>query len=78
MKVILRDVSIVVEIENAIETLALPEKREVFDFLTARLEADAGVVVFPDLKGLLTEFPDAGKDEDFARLPEMPRDVDLS
>ena len=78
MKVILRTVSTVVEIENAIETLALPEKREVFDFLTARLEAEAGVVAFPDLKGLLTEFPDAGKDEDFARLPEMPRDVDLS
>jgi hypothetical protein len=78
VKVTLRAVSNVVEIENAIETLALPEKRETFDFLTARLEAEAGVVAFPDLKGLLTEFPDAGKDEDFARLPGMPREVDLS
>ena len=66
--------STVVEIENAIETLPLPEKREVFDFLTARIEAEAGVVAFPDLKGLLAEFPDAGKDDDFARMPEMPRD----
>lgn len=66
-----------VEIESAIEKLPLPEKREVFDFLTERLEAEAGEV-FPDLKALLMEFPSAGADADFARLREMPRDLDLS
>jgi hypothetical protein len=69
--------STVIEIETAIESLALPEKREVFDFLASRLEAEAGAVTFPDLKGLLLEIPNAGSDEDFARLREVPRDVEL-
>jgi hypothetical protein len=33
---------------------------------------------FPDLKGLLMDFPDVGTDEDFARVQEMPRDLDFS
>lgn len=70
--------STVVEIESAIEKLPLPEKREVFDFLTDRLEAEAGEVAFPDLKALLMEFPGVGTDADFARSREMPRDLDLS
>ena len=68
--------STVIEIETAIETLALPEKREVFDFLAAHLEAE-GESAFPDLKALLLDIPDVGNDDDFARLREMPRDLDL-
>ena len=70
--------STVVEIESAIEKLPLPEKREVFDFLTERLEAEAGEVAFPNLKALLMEVPGVGTEADFARLREMPRDLDLS
>lgn len=70
--------STVIEIETAIEKLALPEKRAVFDFLAERLEAEAGEMAFPDLKALLLEMPGTGEDEDFARLREVPRDVDLS
>ena len=70
--------STVIEIETAIEKLALPEKREVVDFLAERLEAEAAEVAFPDLKALLMEMPGAGADEDFARLREVPRDVDLA
>ena len=69
--------STVIEIETAIESLALPEKRAVFDFLAARLEAEAGEVTFPDLKGLLLDIPDVGGDEDFARLCEMPPELEL-
>lgn len=69
--------STVIEIETAIESLALPEKREVFDFLAARLEAEAGEATFPDLKGLLLDIPDVGGDEDFTRLREMPRELEL-
>jgi hypothetical protein len=70
--------STVAEIESAIAGLPLPEKREVFDFLSATLEAEAGAGAFPDLKGLLQEFPNVGTDEDFARVRELPRDLDLS
>jgi hypothetical protein len=70
--------STVAEIESAIAGLAFPEKRAVFDFLSASLEAEGGAGAFPDLKGLLLEFPDVGTDEDFARIKEMPRDLDLS
>lgn len=70
--------STVAEIESAIAGLALPEKREVLDFLTATLEAEGGTGAFPDLKGLLLEFPNVGADEDFARIREMPRDLELS
>jgi len=70
--------STVVEIETAIEKLALPEKREVFDFLSERLEAEAGEAAFPDLKALLTAMPGVGSDEDFARLREVARDPELS
>lgn len=69
--------STVAEIEDAIEGLALAEKREVFDFLAARLEAEANAA-FPDLKGLLLEMPNCGVDEDFERLREKPRDFDFS
>ena len=42
--------STVSEIESAIGKLALPERREVFEFLPERLEAEAGEAAFPDLK----------------------------
>ncbi len=69
--------STVIEIEAAIESLALPEKREVFDLLATRREAEAREATFPDLKGLLLDIPDVGGDEDFARLREMPRELEL-
>ena len=67
--------STVLEIETAIETLALPEKREVFDFLATSLEVEQGGPAFPDLKGLLLDMPEVGSDEDFTRLRETPRDL---
>ena len=70
--------STVAEIESAVAGLVFPQKREVFDFLSATLEAEGGTGAFPDLKGLLMEFPDVGTDEDFARIKQMPRDLDLS
>jgi hypothetical protein len=70
--------STVAEIESAIEGLPLAQKRELFDFLSTRLEAEAADATFPDLKALLLGFPNVGLDEDFARLKEMPRDIDLS
>jgi hypothetical protein len=70
--------STVAEIESAIAELGFAEKREVFDFLSASLEAEVSDDDFPDLKGVLLEMPDVGTDEDFARLREMPRDLDLS
>ena len=33
---------------------------------------------FPDLKALLLAMPDAGEDEDFARLRDLPPDRDWS
>ena len=33
---------------------------------------------FPDLKSVLLAMPDVGDDADFARLRELPGDVDLS
>ncbi len=68
--------STVLEIESAIEKLAFQEKREVYDFLAEKLESESGDTSFPDLKGLLLEIPDVGTDADFARLREMPRDVE--
>ncbi len=44
--------------------------------VSANLEAE-GSDTFPDLKKLLLDFPDVGSDEDFARLKEMPRDLDV-
>jgi hypothetical protein len=70
--------STVAEIESAIAELGLAEKQEVFDFLSASLEAEVSDDEFPDLKGVLLEMPDVGTDEDFARLREMPRDLDFS
>ena len=70
--------STVAEIERAIEKLPPPAQREVFDFLADKLEAQSGEAEFPDLKALLMAFPDRGADADFARVREMPRDVDLS
>jgi hypothetical protein len=70
--------STVAEIESAIAGLDLPEKREVFEFLSAVLTAEDGEQDFPDLKGILLEMPNLGTDEDFARLREMPRDLDFS
>ena len=74
----LSGVSTLAEIESAVETLPPPEQRELFDFLAAKLEASTGGAVFPDLKALLLAFPDVGTDADFARVREMPRDLDLS
>ncbi len=71
-------VSTVVEIERAIEELPLEEQRELFEFLAGRLKGEVDDPVFPDLKKLLLEIPDAGSEEDFLRLREMPRDLDLS
>jgi hypothetical protein len=70
--------STVAEIESAIADLDLSEKREVFEFLSESLEAECGAEEFPDLKGLLLEMPNLGTDEDFARLRDMPRDLDFS
>jgi hypothetical protein len=70
--------STVAEIESAIAELGVAEKQEVFDFLSASLEAQVSDDDFPDLKGVLLEMPDVGTDEDFARLREMPRDLDFS
>src|SRR4051794_36853710 len=33
---------------------------------------------FPDLKGVLLSMPDVGDDAIFTRLPDLPRDIDLS
>lgn len=33
---------------------------------------------FPDLKGVLLAMPRVGDDADFARLPELPGEIDLS
>jgi plasmid stability protein len=33
---------------------------------------------FPDLKSLLLAMPEAGSDADFARLKDLPRQIDLS
>ena len=49
-----------------------------FDFLAGKLEAQGDDAAFPDLKALLLACPDAGADADFARVCEMPRDLDLS
>ena len=54
------------------------DQRELFDFLAGKLEAEADGAAFPDLKALLMAFPDAGEDADFARVREMPRDLNLS
>lgn len=70
--------STVAEIESAIAGLGFADKREVFDFLSTTLEAESATGTFPNLKELLQEFPDLGKDEDFARLRDMPRDLELS
>ena len=70
--------STIAEIEDAIEKLAPPDQREVFDFLAGKLEAQGDDAAFPDLKALLLACPDAGADADFARVCEMPRDLDLS
>jgi len=70
--------STVLEIEKAIEALALPEKREVLDFVASQIEAESGEAAFPDLKRLLEEMPEVGGDDDFARLHEAPRDPGLS
>ena len=70
--------STVAEIENAIEQLPPTDQREVFDFLAGKLEQQAGGAAFPDLKALLLAFPAAGEDMDFARVREMPRDLNLS
>jgi plasmid stability protein len=32
---------------------------------------------FPDLKAVLLAMPDAGEDQDFARLRDLPRELDL-
>lgn len=32
----------------------------------------------PDLESLLLAFPDVGEDEDFKRLPQLPRELDLT
>ncbi len=69
--------STVIEIERAIEKLPLSEKREVFAYLSGRLESEDAEAVFPDLKALLLEMPNVGSDADFGRLREMPRDLDL-
>ncbi len=70
--------STVAEIESALESLALEQKREVLDFLSAKLEAECGGDTFPDLKQVLLDMPNVGRDEDFARIKEMPRDLDLA
>ena len=69
--------STVAEIEDAIAKLPPPDQREVFDFLADRLQTPTGDAAFPDLKALLLAIPDAGTDADFARMREMPRDLDL-
>ena len=70
--------STVAEIENAIEQLPPLEQREVFDFLAGKIQSHADDGAFPDLKATLLAFPNVGEDADFARLREMPRDLDLS
>ncbi len=67
--------STLIEIEDAIEKLPLPDKREVFDFLATRIEVETGESTFPDLKELLLDIPDTGADSDYARLRETPRDL---
>ena len=69
--------STVAEIEDAIAKLPPPDQREVFDFLADRLQTPAGDAAFPDLKALLLAIPDAGTDADFARMREMPRDLEF-
>jgi hypothetical protein len=68
--------STLAEIEEAIDKLPTPAQRELLESLAAKLEAQ--VEEFPDLKAILLDMPNVGEDADFARVREMPRDLDLS
>ena len=65
------------EIERAIEHLPPGAQREVFELISAKLEASGQEAEFPDLKALLLEIPDVGTDADFERVRAMPPDLNF-